>query len=80
MLRNKTVRSRLFGFLYLTALAVAMIGWSWILIAFNISIGNLTATKDVAAGISREGSTGQTVDENRLAANVASAMSKVRVQ
>jgi hypothetical protein len=48
--------------------------------AFSISIENLTATKYVAAGNSREECTEKKGDENRFAANVFSAMSKARVQ
>jgi hypothetical protein len=32
-LQSKTVRPRVFKLLYLTAIAVAMIGWSWMLVA-----------------------------------------------
>jgi hypothetical protein len=46
--------------------------------AFRISIGNPTATEDVAAGNSRAECAEQKVGENRFAANIASAMSKVR--
>ena len=46
--------------------------------AFSISIGNPTAMEDVAAGNSRAECAEQKVGENRFAANVASAMSKVR--
>jgi hypothetical protein len=48
--------------------------------AFSISIGNLTATEDVAAGNSGEENTEQKADENKLAAKVVLAMSKVRLQ
>lgn len=41
--------------------------------AFKISIGNPIETEGVAAGE-------QNRDENRLAANIVSAMSKMRVQ